>query len=613
MEIGDDRVDISTSLRKLSIALWAQSKLFKMFTSEKDTFISSTLFNLCNVTSILPRHKEGSFYKARKTNDFRNLEYIDGCPLRLITDVRKAMNDHSSTTAGKISTLTSRTNCQRDDVSTQLQIASLLQDSYLRSSRSEAPKYLPKELGGSGSKALFNNAMNLYLYVRGYRGGGYSRLYGSATEETIGVLKDLESNTPAEPIISPWLRRKQEYLHGTYRNLVLVPRPGVIQEKGSLPAPIYEAGGTQSAMLSTEHRLCRAKRLVTQTQALIQQEQLFKLNELLKSDFTVAEQQMLHDLDKKETAAKFGMALNANTAFMNLIKSRGGPNDVKTLRNLFDISIYGCRDFTHQHARWIFHGCRSETFHISNIITTENMFLADDILDPGTLRVSGIKLITKGHKHEHFRYTTSKPGLYRIGKGMEDWADNLVNSLESAVKLYDRPIPRDVLLDIFANAREWVTDDDILIAAARTGVYNDIAHNPIIFVSTDRPLSRKLADAIGTNIWRVHPAPLLCLREEWDNTSKLTAKEVLPLLKPVKGPQARFVIIDTGSLQAESSLAIESSPITRTIVSRRLIHHTTLSNGNRVAEYESWVTKTDINSVGVEVFKPPPTGVHGRH
>jgi hypothetical protein len=40
-------------------------------------------------------------------------------------------------------------------------------------------------MGGCGSKILFENAWNIYLFVHAYKGGNMQRVYGSAVRELI--------------------------------------------------------------------------------------------------------------------------------------------------------------------------------------------------------------------------------------------------------------------------------------------------------------------------------------------------------------------------------------------------------------------------------------------
>jgi hypothetical protein len=63
---------------------------------------------------------------ARTTGTLERLEYIDAPPLRLLGDVRKGNQDHSSTAVGKIQLLVTKGMAPRPSFKTVLAQASFL-------------------------------------------------------------------------------------------------------------------------------------------------------------------------------------------------------------------------------------------------------------------------------------------------------------------------------------------------------------------------------------------------------------------------------------------------------------------------------------------------------
>jgi hypothetical protein len=191
-EVGDDRIDVSTNPFKLLICIAVQDLIMEMKTSPEDTFISNKYWNFCEVTNLVPCSELGSYAQARKTNSFDKIEFVDAPVMRIVIDCQKGDRSHSSTVPGKASMMASRTSANCIESRATMQLASFLQDGCLRTSRASEPKYLPREVGGSGCSPLFGNYRNTYTYMMTYRGGNYHRLYGSAVKELREVLRQYE-------------------------------------------------------------------------------------------------------------------------------------------------------------------------------------------------------------------------------------------------------------------------------------------------------------------------------------------------------------------------------------------------------------------------------------
>jgi hypothetical protein len=218
VEVGDDRADFCGSSRLLWFMLHAQSIVLGMMTSWEDTFISITVYNLAEVTSMIPTNRLQSFDYARK-NDFNNLGYIDVAPIRIVEDVTKQIMDHSSTSPGKFSMMAGKLRTPRSGLAKELiHVANWLQDGMLRSYMAKEPKYLPTNLGGSNCEASFGNWVNQFLYLKTYKHGTYERITATAINEARRCLTDMDRDIPVKSDLINTLRRKQEYLHGTYKN-----------------------------------------------------------------------------------------------------------------------------------------------------------------------------------------------------------------------------------------------------------------------------------------------------------------------------------------------------------------------------------------------------------
>jgi len=170
MEVGDDRVDISDNPLCLALAIYCQSRVLRFETSWKDTGISDSLWNFCEVTSVVPSTQLGDIQRAKRKG-FTELEFVDTPPLRIIIDVQKGDRSHSSTTTGKAQMLGSRIRSARTSLKPTLEVATWMQDSNLGTCNAPDPKYLPQVLGGSGHPPLWGVWQNTYLYLQAYKHG----------------------------------------------------------------------------------------------------------------------------------------------------------------------------------------------------------------------------------------------------------------------------------------------------------------------------------------------------------------------------------------------------------------------------------------------------------
>jgi len=598
MEVGDDRKDESRSATKLAAALVAQEEVIQMVTSEEDTAISTKFYNFCEVTSFVPCAKEQSFDYARRVGDFSNLGFSDSVILRIIMDVSKGDMSHSSTPVGKMTLLGSRVETPRAEHRLTWMLASFFQDAMLRTQKATDPKYLPSIMGGAGVPVLFDRPENLLLFVKGYRGGKYSRIYGTATAELESCLSQLEVGKAASPVLCLRLRDKQDYLHGTYAEKVVIPAQILRnRESGNLPDPIYMATGGANRTSNVEARLVRSRRLVTRTQAERDAEHHIRLEMVLKSYWnTVPLADYYQAIASKVARSKFEMALSANSALQALMARKAGPHHLSELLGdaAYQVISTGERDFTYEHALWIFNGGKSETYSIKDLSTSEDMFIREEVAMDESFRVNGIPLEPIVGRVIQPTMTKAKVGLYEISSTQEEWCDNKIEALRNAREKFGEPIPRQELINVFVEDREWVNDDTLLIQKC----LNDTAEmqqtsTAVVLVSNDKKLGYQMANTTQCTVYRLLPSDYIgiCYHQGvYDTSTDLPLDTILKyLIISGRRIKPRFLYIDKGSVASQSAtLEVEDGEF----VQKHLIEARLDDNGKRTARYR--LTKTSF-------------------
>lgn len=569
-EVGDDRVDFSNNPYKLATGLIAQEQVLRMVTSYEDTNLSAELWNFCEVTSSVPLHKDQSFDKCRKVGDFKDLGFIDVPPLRILLDVMKGDRSHSSTSVGKATMLGSRMRSPRSEFLSDFHLASFLQDGFLRTSKSTEPKYLPQIMGGSGVRALFSNPLNLYLYVHAYRGGKCQRIYGSATRELRQSLDSLEKNDRViMPILNRRLRDRQEYLHATYDAKVFVPTKELSSSfKGKLPKPLITTSGGANLFTNFENRLLRTRNVVTRSSAEREWENTLRIRErLLMRDVPVPVTDSLQDYNRKRARMEFGMALNANTAFTNLLERKGSLQDVIQLTNEnFHVVNCGATHFTKWDAEWLFFGGKSEHFSVEDLTSSEDLFLRTEVSEDETMRVGSIPLRPIIGKSKMV-LTTTTVGLYQIGVGMNEWASDLTTRLVNRRNDLNRSLTPEDALSEYEVSPEWVNDDTLIIARCLRDTTGRAARSTsVALVSDDKRLGNQLSETCNVHVFRISAQSYISLAAHMNlNPVKEMDSFVVGsyIRKSKQHAQISHVYVDTGSVNASLAKvdAIDESSI----------------------------------------------------
>lgn len=514
LEVGDDRVDLSSLSAILCIMLSIQSRVLQMRTSEDDTCVNKNVWNFCEVTNGIPSSITNSFDYARRTGNFQDMDFTDAPQLRIIMDAQKGDRSHSSTVTGKASMLGSRTNACRTEHWESLQIAQLMQDGLLRTARSNDPKYLPDILGGCNVKPLFGSDYNTFLYMKAFRGGGYDRVYGTAVSEIKHTLYRMERGEYSSPVLCKKLRDRQEYLHATYGSQVFVPSDHFKSrfDPDDPGAPLYEATTGQNQFSSVENRLLATKTLIGRRGARIEYAKAKRLQEQL---FGTLSFKGLKERDRNQrllAREEFGGALQANTAFKNLVDRKGRGNEGSALMRAGFLTVNNAvTEFRLSDAVWLGLGGKTETFSIKDISFSEDMFLRKEVSLEESMKVSGIPLRTMYTKTKLCtRSTVSKVGLWQINGTMQEWATRLEERLLYLWNVNERrPLRDNLILEVFDEDREWVNDDTTLIAkccvdSARLNISGYAA-----LISDDRRLGNQMAKTANLVVIRLSAKTLV--------------------------------------------------------------------------------------------------------
>jgi hypothetical protein len=388
-----------------------------------------------------------------------------------------------------------------------------------------------------------------------YRGGNYHRLYGSAVKELREVLRQYEMGNPMIPKLCTFLRKKQEYLHGTYDAHVVIPK-AYDPYADSLSAPVYRGDDSSNAIQSVESRLVRSKILIGRREAEIKAESTLRTQEIifgvLPVDYIAEDRKSKRQLLR----AHYEDALHANTAFMNLINRTANGSEVqKLLGEGFDVSRYGARAFGIYDALWLSQGGKTESYSIRDISFPEDMFLREMVSAEESFKVGGIPLYIPSHGRgpDRLEHTVTHVGLYEVSDSMLEWSVNHGKRLKAKFEENGfNPIPIDEVAQLYSMDREWVNDDTLLIADAQRIVGPHHMSVVLALISDDFKLAKRIATSANCMVDVISPLQVLTLLDKkWDSTVEITPKEIASVSFDKEEPLA--VLIDSGSLAANAA------------------------------------------------------------
>jgi len=593
MEVGDDRTDASRCAYKLALGLICQEQVFHMETSESDTFISPRVWNFCEITNGVPADLTETFDYCRKNDDFAKLAFVDVPPLRIILDVTKGDGSHSSTASGKASMLASRLRTPRNSMLRVLNLASFMQDGMLRTSMSSDPKYLPRIMGGSGARALFDSPENLYLYTLAYKGGRCNRVYGSATRELQACLRELSLSRATMPVLCKMLGDRQEYLHGTYSNMIFAPKTSFKDvEMERLPAPLIESPGGSNRFNASLNRLVRTKHLVPRSIALREWEYSKTIRARLLSRLSTERYESEDRLRKGALRRRFGDALSANTAFANLLARKASWKDVQTLMGSVNhITLTsGAPEFSLYDAQWLVHGGKFENFSIEDLTITEDLHSREDVSEEQTFKVGGLVLRPIVGNETRRVVTTTRVGLYQINQSMEQWADDLYRRLLGH-RDGDKPLRRDAVLTEVMRDPEWVNDDTGLIEQCLQDTQELHQRSArVVLVSMDKRLANQMSNTCNVQVERLHPySYVVAMRMQGLDpiNDRIKALSLLRGLIPARerNDPIRAFYVDTGSVAHILTNLEEYDEGDHVSIRKREHLSTSCRNGRRSTSY----------------------------
>jgi hypothetical protein len=611
MEVGDDRVSASRTPLPLIMEVVVQERIFHMKTSWKDTCLSPHHWNFCEVTSIVPRYIEGSLNVCRKTG-FDNIEFVDAPVMRLIGDYQKASRDHSSSAVGKASLLAKKIRNCRSSCRTRLQLSNWIQDGCLRTNQSTEPKYLPWILGGSGATPVYEYWGNTFLYMLCYKHGTYTRVYATAIQELRDAVDDIAQNKRFNyPILSERLRQKQEYLHYTYDNLVLVPQrdivslPEQIDRPGKEIIPVYQANQPDNYTQGVVKRLISTREVLDRKQAELEIEYSNKLAVYLFGTRNFRDNEKIRKQLSLQKRERYEYALRGNSAAQRLLDRVATGNEPQQLiKEGWIVSTSGQRDLWLDQIRWVCEGM----YDIDHVYTAEDipknfeLYLSEELTLSNTMRVPNVPIITRTKQGIIARTTKAKFGLYMVPDQEIAWSRQVVLELRRLRDLYHRPPNNNDILRIVSNTREYISDDSVIVKLVTEAVKENV--RSLVIFTNDRKLVQYIAWRFpATTVIRMLPRILWFALRRNSIPSDRDATEFLydyrKRFSDVHTPPTRG-FVDSGSyseflstLQADETF----EKLERTVFLRAGID----LFGERW-KHSSIVTRTYIDSVKYEVI-----------
>jgi len=557
-EAGDDRVDFSPSSTTLAIGLIVQEQVLGMSTSREDTFISTELYNFCEVTSSIPCARQQSLEFAKKRG-FGVIGYVDSPPLRLILDVKKNNAlEHSSTEVGKCSMLGIRIRDTKPQLLLRMQLAGSLQDGCLRTSSMKEPKPMPVDLGGCGAPSNWGDPRNTYLYMKSFRKGTYDRVYGSAINEARRVVQEADRGLPAVAVISDMLRSRQDYLHATFAEKIAIPSSELIGRREGMPPPLYRAAGVTSGVTGVERRLVRAKLLLPEREARLEWDRESQLSDILMGASPVVISLQRKEQESRSRRERFGGALSGNAAFQNLLRRRADGSEIEKLRQEgFLIATSGRLRMTYEDAIWVHEGCKGEIFTFADLPRSSDMFLREEVSSERTFKIPDLLLhpVTQSGRREV--QTVTRLGLWQISQPMEQWAKEKVAKLRVLREDYPDGPPQHAVREVLRENPEWVADDSLITARVFEDVRDEVSTQTVVLVTRDKRLCRQLAQTTNTIVIGLDPVAVAFAYpyKIYSAGMEITPSEVVSILeegyfhsKGIRVPS--HVYIDTGSMAA---------------------------------------------------------------
>jgi len=140
------------------------------------------------------------------------------------------------------------------------------------------------------------------------------------------------------------------------------------------------------------------------------------------------------------------------------------------------------------------------------------MYLRDEVSLEETLRVPKIpQTVLFNNRPARMRESEARIGLWKVTAELEDWADDIVESLvrEREESELDT-LPREVARTLLRRRPEWVGDDAVIIGE----ILETLRGRPpaaIFLVSNDKRLARAIAQATKSIVYCANVADVILM------------------------------------------------------------------------------------------------------
>lgn len=201
-EVGDDEETASNS--KVFLALNSVfSREIGLKTSRPDTAINPRYGNFCEELVVLPDGYDQTYQNTRRSNNAKDMSFIDIPKLRLAVPIRPMRMDHSSTFDGKAGMVGSRLKWLTNDNPLKIlyEVFNLYQDVNLGMIHAKKFAYLPSELGGYGKPLPFSNFRNFEKFNSIYKNGSHAPVVRLVLRRASRFLEKVSRGVRPEPDI----------------------------------------------------------------------------------------------------------------------------------------------------------------------------------------------------------------------------------------------------------------------------------------------------------------------------------------------------------------------------------------------------------------------------
>jgi len=429
------------------------------------------------------------------------------------------------------------------------------------------------------------------------------------------ALSDLEMGRPPALVLCQRLRDKQEYLHGTYAEQVLVLGKTNITDV----SPLYEALPPEAGLVGIENRLYQARLILPQRMAEVE---LMRTRRICQSLFNingVLEQDRIDRTASRGRRSEYEFALQGNSAFQRLLNRQAGKQDVTKLIQEGFLSVgCGVMTFTREDAYNLCHKREDEVYTLDDLPFTSAVYLLEEVSVEATMRISGIPLRPIfNNRASKVALSEARLGLWDVSQDMSTWANETVAALVEKRTQNGKPLKYAESSPILKQNREWVRDDTLIMSDVRQ-VVEGKPISTVAIVTEDRSLCKRIARDVACYVVRINPASIIMSYERsgWsESTAKLDSERYFAKWHrriAEVAPNPIDIFVDTGSFKAVALKMASTSfrPSSEKQVYRRKVIAAYPQQGNRsvvfqyerMLEHEEHATQIFGHSGGIRTF-----------